>query len=314
MVIAVAVQECPRVDQTGFSLSRYFNQCAADTSEVELKFIAARNDPELFQRMVSYFEERGWLRYINDDKQLLTRQLDTPERDFRKHGDSTVRVRARCKDADLGLTDNADICIKSGKTEDASGAIRRTEYQARIAHFENPDFSTLRDRYDPADHPELHGLLDKVDPLKLREYFRIDSLHRRCVIELPEDQTRLEGKRFVAEIVLDDCVFLASDENGALLPIHRDQEVESELLSKPDDYDTHPLAPDTHSSELTEDEANRAMHVLKHHIMAAATDTLVPNSVSKAERGMKALEGDNDSLSQGFPALQGRKVAYYSLT
>src|SRR5687768_15429461 len=109
------------IGNPAFSLTACFNERAAQTREVELKFLAVENNPALFARMLGYFQDRGWLCYVNDDKQLLTRQLDTPSMHFQSHGGATIRVRGNCNNNDLNQVNNADICIKSGKTRDESG-------------------------------------------------------------------------------------------------------------------------------------------------------------------------------------------------
>ena len=267
------------------TLSSHFNERARGASEVEIKLLVPDNDRQVFETLESYFTGKGWVRLSRKGNHLLTRQLDTARMNLAARGVS-LRVRGDCLDDDLDRITTADICVKAGTTTDPSGALRRGEYEARIKRFETVPLNALLRKYPKAEYPELHKALKGIKPEKLKEYFRIDCSRNRYVIELPPEETGLKGKRFVAELIMDDVAFVV-DLPGRALPLifHYDMEIECEALFEPCDYDTHPDAAKHVSDALTDEETDRALSAIKRHIQTGAGTSLQENFRSKAERG-----------------------------
>lgn len=273
------------------SLSDTFNiHRGAEVSEIELKFLARDDDPDLFRRLTSYFEQRGWIGHRRENVHLITRQLDTPTLELYANG-TTVRMRAECEEDDIErLLTTPDICVKTGKTVDPSGAVRRGEYEVETGSFEQPLFQTLHEKYPEGDYPELYLALKGVEASGLLEYFRIDCARNSYLIELPPEETGLDGKRFVAELEIDDVLFVL-DIPGLPEPFafHYDREIECETKFQPPNHDDS-CDQDLYSSPLTAEETDRGMAAMRDHILAAAGGgKLVPNYESKAERGFNAL-------------------------
>lgn len=279
-----------------------FNHAATDVAEVEIKFLVPelprdpgnpqkpRIDTDVFPRVKNFFSALGWIRIENENNPLMTRQLDTQDRALLQKG-VTVRVRGNCKDSDLNKMGTPDICVKLGKTEDKSGALRRGEYEARIKDFQHVPLKTLLQEYPKAQHPELHLALDGVKNRDLHEFFRIDCIRNRYVVDIPESVSGVPGKRCVAELIMDEVCFVL-DMPGMAAPMvfHHDLEIECEKLSKPCSYDTNPEAKNHYSSPMTADETDRAMTAIREKIQEAAGGTLVHNTASKAERGFTNLD------------------------
>lgn len=278
------------------SLSPSFNERSTDVSEVEIKFLVQKDSSEAFANIKSYFVDKGWIRKSLEGYHLLTRQIDTPKRALLDSG-TTLRIRANCNNADLTQTRTADICLKTGKTRDASGAVRRGEYEVHTDHFWGAlDLEALKNKYPADKYPELHDSLQNRKPQHFREFFRIDCLRDRYLIELPEEETGLTGKRVVAELILDDVVFVL-DAPGLPNEIvfHADQEVECELMFKSCAYTDGPSG-SISSSPMSKEEANIAMDAIKRNILAAGGGQLVENPDSKAERGFHFLEKWSEKL------------------
>lgn len=279
-----------------------FNEAATDVSEVEIKFLVPelprspdnlqkpRIDTTVFPRVKNFFSSLGWIRIENENNPLMTRQLDTQDRTLLQKG-VTVRIRGSCEDSNLNKMGRPDICVKLGKTEDESGALRRGEYEARTKDFQHAPLKTLLQEYPQSQHPELHQALDGVKTKDLHEFFRIDCIRNRYVIDIPEEVSGTPGKRCVAELIMDEvCYVLDIPGMKAPLVFHHDLEIECERLSKPCIYDTHPDAKNHYSSPMTGTETDRAMTAIRQKIQEAASGTLVHNTASKAERGFSNLD------------------------
>ena len=228
-----------------------FNKRSQRASEVELKFLVPNRDRAVFQQIEQYFSDRDWIRLSRKNAHLLTRQLDTPDRQLLEKG-TTLRIRGSCRNDNLREIESSDVCLKTGKTTDASGAIRRGEYEARTRRFTELGLPRLLARYPKEDFPELHDAVKGIRARDLREFFRIDCYRDRYVIELPEEVTGIKGKRFAAELILDDVAYVM-DIPGLKMPLifYHDLEVECETLFKPCDYDEHPDASKFVSSPMT---------------------------------------------------------------
>lgn len=277
----------PRLPDTASPITTVheFNARAQNVSEVEIKFLVTNRPADVFANIENYFRERDQIRSEIRNKQLLSRQLDVAERTLASEGTS-IRIRGDCVGGDLHRVSYQDICLKTGKTRDESGAIRRGEYEAPVASFNTVDLDALQRKYPTEDYPELHQKLEGIAPEALREFFRIDCIRNRFIIELPEAVTGLVGRRYVAELILDDVAFVLDvpgfDEP---IPFARDYEIESESLFKPCTYDANPEAARYVSSPLNQAEANQAMAAMKREIRSAAGLPLEINEMSKAERG-----------------------------
>lgn len=279
-----------------------FNEAASDVCEVEIKFLVpepprdpadptkSRIDTTVFPRVKKFFSDLGWIRIENENNPLMTRQLDTQDRVLLQKG-VTVRIRGNCKDSDLNKMGTPDICVKLGKSEDNSGALRRGEYEARIKDFQHAPLKTLLQEYPKAQHPELHQALEGVKTRDLHEFFRIDCIRNRYVVDIPEEVSGVHGKRCVAELIMDEvCFVLDIPGMNAPLVFHNDLEIECERLAKPCAYDTHPDAKNHYSSPMTAEETDQAMLAIRQKIQEAAGGILVHNTTSKAERGFINLD------------------------
>ncbi|MDB5492019.1 MAG: hypothetical protein JWO78_1868 [Micavibrio sp.] len=285
-------------------LKPQFNGEASDVCEVEIKFLVPKRpdntpDKSIFSLIQNNFRSLGWIK-TTERKTLYTRQLDTHDMGLLALG-TTVRVRAESKSHDLSDISTPDVCIKFGKSEDDNGALRRSEFEARIADFHRVDLHPLFKKYPKDEFPELHTALEGVKEKDLREFFRIECIRTRHLVDFPEDVHGIKGKRFVGELLLDDVVFVL-DAPGLPYPIifNHDLEVEMEALFKPCDYDTHPDAGKYISSPMTAAESGLAMANASAHIQKASGNVLTANNMSKAERGFitlpHALECLQDSV------------------
>lgn len=281
-------------------LAGHFNPAASDACEVEIKFLAPplpdeTIDKTVFPKIKSFFETLGWIRLQSENYPLMTRQLDTPDRRLLGRG-VTVRIRGNCPEGDLADIGKSDICVKLGKSEDESGAVRRGEYEETIGDFERISLSPLFKKYPKDKYPELHAALDGIKASELQEYFRIDCIRNRYVLDVPEDVSGVPGRRCFGELIMDDVAFVL-DIPGLPLPLvfHQDLEVECEILFKPCNFDSDPLAKECYSSPMSRDEANTAMAAIRAKIFEASGSILMPNTISKAERGFAHL---NETLEK----------------
>ncbi|WP_435641251.1 CYTH domain-containing protein [Micavibrio aeruginosavorus] len=302
------VDTSPNVKQT-------FNDLARKVCEVEIKFLVpppaekgSGIDRSAFDQIDQYFRDKNWIKLERPGKSLLTRQLDTVDRRMYDKG-VTLRVRGECENRDLKTVSEADICVKLGKTKDESGAVRRGEFEARIADFEHSDLKPLRSKYPKEHFPEIHAALKGISVRDLREYFRIDCIRTRYVVEIPEEVTGLKGRRFVGELLLDDVAFVLDipGRKGPPLVFHHDLEIECETLFKACDYDNNPDAKNYVSSPLNKDETNIAMAAVKKAILEATNNRVVINNDSKAERGFKALDRELPNLESVVQTRTGQK-------
>ena len=275
------------------SLKTLFNGEAHDPSEVEIKFLVPRRpdntpDKSVFDRIHKNFAALDWIKTTNR-KTLYTRQLDTHDMALLAQG-TTVRVRGESRTNSFSDVATPDVCVKFGKSQDDSGALRRSEFEARIADFKRVDFHPLFKKYPKDEFPELHVALDGAKENDLREFFRIECIRTRYLVEFPEDVTGIKGKRFVGELLLDDVAYVL-DVPGLPYPLifNHDLEVEMETMFKPCDYDTNPEAVKYVSSPMTAAESQAAMLAASKQIQAAAGGVLMANTVSKAERGFDKL-------------------------
>lgn len=275
------------------SLKPQFNGHASDVCEVEIKFLVPKlpnNKPDksIFDRIHNNFASLDWIR-TSSKKTLYTRQLDTHDMALLAVG-TTVRVRAESKTNDIADVSTPDICVKFGKSEDDNGALRRSEFEARMEDFQRVDLHPLFKKYPKDEFPELHTALEGVKEKNLREFFRIECIRTRYLVDFPEDVTGIKGKRFVGELLLDDVVYVL-DAPGLPYPVifNHDLEVEMEAMFKPCDYDTHPDAAKHISSPMTKEEADAAMAAASAQIQKASGGVLTINTVSKAERGFEKL-------------------------
>lgn len=275
-------------------LARTFTDEASRVRELEVKFLIPERPPghvdlSVFQRIERYFTEQNMVRSAAL-KRLLSRQLDTHDRALYEQG-QTLRSRGECLNGDIKSVEHPDICFKTAGTQDDSGALRRGEYETRINRFDQVDIGSLLGAYPKNEYPELHKALGSYKPSELQEFFRIDCIRRRLLVEFPESVTGLKGKRFVGELLLDDVAFVL-DTKGLKSPIlfGRDLEVEMEPMYAACAYDKDPNAAETISSPLTEDEENRAMTAACHQIQKASGGILLINTKSKATRGFEYHE------------------------
>ena len=290
-----------------------FNEAASDVSEIELKMLVpplpnGDINKAAFPDIKSYFQNLGWIRSsseiarvdadgktVGERGALLTRQLDTPDMALYKKG-VTLRIRGNCPDGNIKNVSSADICVKFGNTQDASGALRRKEFEARIDDFGRIDLAPLRKKYPKKDYPELHEALAGIRPDHLVEFHRPDVLRNRHLVEIPESVTGLKGKKFFVELLLDEVSFvfdpkpqktadkLETVRNGPIV-YHVDLEVEAEAMFKVCAYDKNPASSNYVSSPMTKDELNQAMTAVQHHVQLAGKGMLKVNKYSKAERG-----------------------------
>lgn len=298
-------------DQTGNNKAkgsarpkRHFNASAKGVHEVEIKELVIDNDRSVFDKIERFFADSGYIRLTAKNKQLQTRQLDTINRDLLKIG-KTLRIRGECVDGDLTHVAEADICLKDDKTTTESGAVKRNEYEARIRSFETITLRPLLEKYTKADHPDLHRTLHALRVRDLREHFRIDCIRNRYVVELPEEVTGIKGKKFFAELILDDVAFVM-DLPGRKEPLvfHHDLEVECEVLFKPCSYDANPEAAKAFvsSPDLTKEEVDMGLRAIKALLKHASGDRLTYNTESKAERGFTNLDTTLASIREFLAA------------
>ncbi len=270
-------------------LAPTFSARAADASEVEIKFLVPKKYTTAFTDIETYFASQGMIHSSQNNRRLITRQLDTENLSLLNRG-ASARIRGTCLDPEAGLVITPDICIKTGKSRDESGAVRRGEYETRIPDFDRATFNELFQKYPSYAYPELHDALKGIDETALKEYFRIDCMRTRHVIELPEAMHGMAGKKTCFELICDDVCFVL-DVPGLEEPLTFawDSEIECEILHKPCSYDDSPNAARHVSSKLTKEEANRALYVMRQQLMKATDDRLVMHYDSKAERGFNAL-------------------------
>lgn len=268
--------------------------------EVEIKFLVPENPPgcidfSAFNKIHKTFADRHWIKSSNE-KLLLTRQLDTPDKALLNSGRS-LRIRAECENADPATIQTPDICLKMGASQDKSGALRRSEYEAKIKKFDRVDFKPLLKEYPEDQFPEIHNALKDIHPEEMKEFFRIECIRRRLVVEFPESITGLKGKRFVGELLLDDVAFVL-DVPGLEKPLlfHHDLEVEMEPLYQPCAYDKNPNAKNYVSSPLTPEQELKAMTAASKAIQRAADGVLIINTKSKANRGFEQLAKTEELL------------------
>lgn len=270
-----------------------FNASAKGVDEVEIKELVIDNDRSVFDKIERFFVDSGYVRLAAKNKQLQTRQLDTINRDMLKIG-KTLRIRGECTDGDLTHVAEADICLKDDKTTTASGAVKRREYEARIRSFETATLRPLLEKYPKSEHPDLHKTLHALRVRDLREHFRIDCIRNRFVVELPSEITGIDkGKKFFAELILDDVAFMM-DLPGRKEPLvfHHDLEVECEVLFKACSYDANPEAAKAFvsSPDLTKEEVDMGLRAIKRLLAETSGNRLAYNTESKAERGFKELD------------------------
>jgi hypothetical protein len=270
--------------------------------EVEVKFLVPNQDLSVLASIESYFAQKGWTRISSKNNHLLTRQVDTPDRRLFRQG-TTVRVRGTCRNDNMNDMISSDICVKIKKSTDGSGALRRGEFETRIARFDKVDLKRLLKTHPEKIYPDLHKALKGVKPEDLSEFFRIDCYRDRHVIEIPQklldDTLGVKGKRVTAELILDDVAFVM-DIPGLPTPLiyHHDLEVECEILFKPCDYDMHPDKKRYVSTPLSQEHFDKAMTLIADHIQAGAKNVLIPNTVSKAERGFNEFDLAIESISK----------------
>ncbi len=270
-------------------LQQSFNERATEVTEVEIKFLVKNDDPAAFDEIENYFTKLGLVRSIAKNNHLLTWQLDTPDMRLLKDGD-TLRIRGECAENSLQKISTSDICLKTGKKKDESGALRRGEYESRIKDFRKITVGTLLTKYPKKQYPEVHAALKKIKNRDLVEFFRIDCIRNRYLIEMPESETGIAGKKAFAELILDSVAFVLDvPDLKRPLVFHYDMEVECEMMFKACAYDKSPDAHKHISSPMTRAETDRAMSAVKRHILAAAPGKLEENYDSKAERGFGAL-------------------------
>lgn len=276
-----------------------FNKRARDVTELEAKFLVQSHamdaDLSLFTQIEDYFRKKGWIGPEQKDINLISRQLDLSDKSLLDEG-HTIRVRGNCVDNDLAAIKRTDVCVKTGKQNSDAG-MNRGEYEDRIDDFWKPDLQALRDKYPIKDYPEIHDILDGVEPDDLVEFFRIDCNRQRFVVEFPDTVTKLKGKRFVGELMLDEIRYVL--DHPALpvpIPFHYEMEVECEVLFKACAYDTNAESAKMHSDlSLTKAETQQGMESVIRHIKTAANgrsqqERIKPTSDSKAERGFSALD------------------------
>lgn len=285
--------------ETALSCRPQFNAKSAHSFEFEGKDLVHDGDRVVFTKIEEYFDTMGWIHSRAKGKHLLTLQLDTPRRDMYKRGD-TIRVRGECLNNDLNQLLRTDICVKTGKSIESSGALLRREYEApHDITLKAISFDSLRKAYARAENPELHAVLDSVKEMHLMQHFRIDCIRHRFLIELPKNATGLKDKKVFGELLLDDvCFVLDLPALPTPLIFHSDLEVERELMFKPCSYDNNASAGRYVSSPLTQEEANIAMSAFSKHLRAAVPGKLVSNNDSKAERGFKALDQTLSALQE----------------
>lgn len=285
-----------------------FNARSKGVHEIEIKALVIDNDRSVYDQIERFFASEGLTRLSAKNKQLQTRQLDTLDRAMQKIG-KTLRVRGECTDGNLNKVMEADICLKDEKTMTAAGAVKRNEYEARIRSFETATLRPLLEKYPKEDYPDLHKTLHNVRVRELREHFRIDCIRNRYVIELPEELTGIKGKKFFAELILDDVAFVM-DLEGRKEPLvyHHDLEVECEVLFKPCSYDANPEAAKAFvsSQDLTQAEVDQGMRVIKALLDKASGNRLAPNQDSKAERGFNELDKTLASIREFLTANDNR--------
>lgn len=297
--------------QGAAALSPLFGGEAGKAREIEHKFLLPDDDLSVFPAIKSHFDGKGYTRIRHEDKQLLSRQIDTADRRLAAKG-VTLRLRGTCTNGNLGRVAPTDICLKTGKTTEESGACARGEYEAGVPDFNTVDFAVLFRKYPPRKFPELRQALKGIREEDCREFFRIDCIRSRCVVELPPAVTGLDkGSRAAGELILDDVAYVL-DVPGMRKPLvfHHDGEVEFELLFKPCAFDTSPDKALYVSSPLSREERNRAMTGIRREIAAAAGGRLLDNDRSKAERGFAALDTALASLQsfvEAAAAGAGRK-------
>lgn len=282
----------------------HFNSSAKGVDEIEIKELVIDNDRSVFPKIERSFVEAGYVRLMHKNKALQTRQLDTINRDMLKLG-KTLRIRGECEDGDLSHVAIADICLKDEKTTTASGAVKRREYEARIRSFETATLRPLLEKYPKSEHPDLHKTLHALRVRDLREHFRIDCIRNRFVVELPEELTGIKGKKFCAELILDDVAFMM-DLPGRKEPLvfHHDLEVECEVLFKPCSYDANPEAAKEHvsSPDLTKEEVDMGLRAIKKLLDETSGHRLSYNTESKAERGFRELDSTLTAIREFLAA------------
>lgn len=265
--------------------------------EIEHKFLIPDGDLSVFPLIKAHFDAKGYARIRHGDQHLLSRQLDTADRRLFAGG-TTLRLRGTCTDGNLSRVAPTDICLKTGKTTEESGACARGEYEATVPDFNTVDFKALFAKYPPREFPELRQALKGIREADCREFFRIDCIRSRYVVELPPAVTGLDkNRRAAGELILDDVAYVLDvPEMRKPLVFHHDGEVEFELLFKPCAFDTSPDKALYVSSPLSLDERNQAMTGIRREIAAAAGGRLIDNDRSKAERGFAALDAALCSL------------------
>lgn len=279
-----------------------FNAASAKSTEIEAKYLVISNDYNAFKRIEDHFIARGLVHSHEKGKQIITRQEDTPDRKLLNEHDTTLRHRYECRNNNLSDLTTADICFKfeepGNRTLPRSGTLKRKEFEASCAlDLDTVDLKPLTDKYTKGEAPELYAVLDSIDPKTLMEHFRIDCIRNRYLVELPEEDTGLKGKKVFMELLLDSVVGVL-DLPGIKMPLifHHDLEVEAEVMFKQCAYDKNPNAARFISSPLTGDEIDQAQLALRRHLYEATSNGLKLNDVSKARRLFQSLDKVYDAL------------------
>jgi len=284
------------VSGTPDDLTASFNAEAKKTCEIEMKFIVPSNEDDtvnhaVFDSVKKFFADLNWIKIQKENNRIVTRQADTVDRALLQAG-NTLRLRGGCEDGNIHNISSVDICLKTSKTLDKSDAMRRGEYQTGTDDFEHFVLDKLRTAYPQEKYPEVYKALEGIKDSQLREFFRIDCIRHRYVLDVPAEVVGLDGgKKFAAELLLDDNAFVL-DVPGLDYPLvfHHDLEIECESLFKQCEFDSSPYAAKYISSDLNEEETDRAMAAMRDKIQEAAGGGLIINFMSKAERGFKYLD------------------------
>jgi hypothetical protein len=207
-------------------------------------------------------------------------------------------MRARCHDNNLNHTSLSDVCIKIGKEITNSGAVKRSEYEAHTKNFNDLDLKPLKKKYlsTKGEHKKLQKFLNSIEKKSLIEFFRIDVKRSRVIVELDENVTKIKGKRFCAEVILDDVAHIIdippSKKSSTHMPYiyNHDLEIEAEVLYEPCEYDTTPEnAKYVTSPDMTPHEIEHCLNILKKELIKASSNKAYENTLSKCERGFIEL-------------------------
>lgn len=294
-------------------------------TEKELKLITTNGSPEPFNRFLNGLKH-GKIQGIElvhnaKPQRIITRQIDTADEILRRNG-ITLRIRGTYVN---GEYQRPDINIKTAK--DSTGcAMERGEYEDRI---QNPDILDIEaieksPRYmfklAAGKLDDLRQAIDLIKKLRdeglLQERFLIDVERQRRVIRIDSKAAGLsDGKVFFGEL-LKDAMLYVKRSNGRthmIIPEAGRNEMESEPLYKPCEFNLYDGCESHISRGLTSEDEDKALAFLKDSIMKFSSDKdaeITMATKGKAERGFSLMDATRADFASEQDATGERAATF----